>query len=82
YEPTEPAGETTSFCPCQKWRGKPYAYLSAFRYRAEGVGNEVRPACRGASTCQWHVLYEPTEPAGETTSFCPCQKVRYRKGDT
>ena len=44
-EPTEPAGETKSFCPCQKQR---YCFCSGavFCHWAERLGNEVRPQAR------------------------------------
>ena len=49
-------------------------FVSAHKDSATRHGCALRSACRGASACRWHASYEPTEPAGETKSFCPCQK--------
>ena len=49
-------------------------FVSAHKDSATRCGCALRSACRGASACQWHASYEPTEAAAETKSFCPCQK--------
>ena len=41
--------------------------------RVEGCGSPVETSARSAEA--------PTEPAGETKSFCPCQKNSHRFGD-
>ena len=37
-ELTGAGAEAKSFCPCQKRRGKPCAYLSVFRYHDSSTG--------------------------------------------
>ena len=73
--PTEPAGETKSFCPCQNKKTPAGVFLFWFGLnnlntrhaeRVEGCGSPVETSARSAEA--------PTEPAGETKSFCPCQK--------
>ena len=49
-------------------------FVSVQKDSATRCGCALRSACRGASACQWHASYEPTEAAAETKSFCPCQK--------
>ena len=66
-----------SFCPCQIENG--YRKVTVFvlalskmiqtprhAERVEGCGSPVETSARSAEA--------PTEPAGETKSFCPCQK--------
>ena len=59
-----------SFCPCQKSQVSHLRYLTFFvsghNDLATRRGCAPRSACRGASACQWHASYEPTEPVGET----------------
>ncbi len=55
-------------------------FVSAHKDSATRHGCAPRSACRGASACQWHANYEPTEAAGETKSFCPCQKTGENTG--
>ena len=73
--PTEPAGETKSFCPCQNKKTPAGVFLfwlglnnlnTRHAERVEGCGSPVETSARSAEA--------PTEPAGETKSFCPCQK--------
>ena len=42
-------------------------FVSVPNVLATRCGCALRSACRGASACQWHASYEPTEPAGETS---------------
>ena len=72
--PTEPAGETKSFCPCQNKKTPAGVFLfwlglnnlnTRHAERVEGCGSPVETSARSAEA--------PTEPAGETKSFCPCQ---------
>ena len=42
-------------------------FVSAHKDSATRHGCAPRSACRGASACQWHANYEPTEAAGETS---------------
>ena len=42
-------------------------FVSAHKDSATRHGCAPRSACRGASACQWHASYEPTEAAAETS---------------
>ncbi|MFR2004267.1 MAG: hypothetical protein ACLS3G_10305, partial [Acutalibacteraceae bacterium] len=64
-----------SFCPCQNKKTPAGVFLFWFGLnnlntrhaeRVEGCGSPVETSARSAEA--------PTEPAGETKSFCPCQK--------
>ena len=53
-------------------------FVSAHKDSATRHGCAPRSACRGASACQWHANYEPTEAAGETSpmSIYACFPIR------
>ena len=64
-----------SFCPCQNKKTPAGVFLfwlglnnlnTRHAERVEGCGSPVETSARSAEA--------PTEPAGETKSFCPCQK--------
>ena len=72
-----------SFCPCQIENG--YRKVTVFvlalskmiqtprhAERVEGCGSPVETSARSAEA--------PTEPAGETKSFCPCQNKKTPAG--
>ena len=49
-------------------------FVSAHKDSATRHGCAPRSACRGASACQWHASYEPTEAAAETSPSAPATK--------
>ena len=49
-------------------------FVSAHKDSATRHGCALRSACRGASACQWHASYEPTEAVAETSPSAPATK--------